>query len=139
RTAWVCAGIAFVAAWLLLRGRLGRTLRAVRDSEVAAASSGVYAGLYKLLAWGWSAAYAGVAGSLLAIWAGSATPGSYPFTLSLLLLVGLVVSGLGSPWGLVVGALLVEFLPIEAQRISKSAPGVVQGAILVLAMLVLPG
>jgi branched-chain amino acid transport system permease protein len=139
RTAWICAGIAFVVAWLLLRGRFGRTFRAVRDSEVAAASSGVFGGLYKTAAWGWSAAYAGVAGSLLAIWAGFANPGSYPFTLSLLLLVGLVVGGMGSLWGLVVGALLVEFLPIEAQRISKSAPGVVQGAVLIAAMLLLPG
>jgi branched-chain amino acid transport system permease protein len=139
RTGWICAGIAFVASWLVLRGRVGRTFRAVRDSEIAAASSGVHAGLYKTLAWGWSAAFAGVAGSLLAIWAGFANPGSYPFTLSLLLLVGLVVGGMGSPWGLVVGALLVEFLPTEAQRISKNAPGVVQGAVLVLAMLLLPG
>ena len=53
------------AAWLLLRGRFGRSLRAVRDSELAAASSGVNLARYKTLAFGISAFYAGVAGSLL--------------------------------------------------------------------------
>ncbi len=64
---WSCAAIAFVAAWLLLRGRIGRAFRAVRDSELAAASSGVSLPIYKTLAFGVSAAFAGVAGSLLVI------------------------------------------------------------------------
>ena len=64
---WSCAAIAFVAAWLLLRGRVGRAFRAVRDSELAAASSGVSLPIYKTLAFGISAAFAGVAGSLLVI------------------------------------------------------------------------
>ena len=59
---WSCAAIAFVAAWLLLRGRIGRAFRAVRDSELAAVSSGVSLPIYKTLAFGVSAAFAGVAG-----------------------------------------------------------------------------
>jgi branched-chain amino acid transport system permease protein len=43
---WSCAGIAFVLAWLILRGRTGRAFRAVRDSELAAASSGVSLPIY---------------------------------------------------------------------------------------------
>ena len=54
-------------AWLLLRGRTGRAFRAVRDSELAAASSGVSLPIYKTLAFGISAAYAGVAGSLFVL------------------------------------------------------------------------
>ena len=57
----------FVAAWLLLRGRIGRAFRAIRDSEVAAASSGVSLPIYKTLAFGVSAAFAGVAGSLFVL------------------------------------------------------------------------
>ena len=54
-------------AWLILRGRLGRAFRAVRDSEVAAASSGSTSPRYKTLAFAIGGVYAGVAGSLLAI------------------------------------------------------------------------
>jgi len=139
--AWTASAILFVLAWLILRGRVGRAFRAVRDSEIAAASSGVNLAVYKTLAFGISAAYAGVAGSLLAIWAGFANPGDYPFTLSLLLLVGLVVGGMGSLWGLVVGAIFIEVLKVEAQRIpviGDQAPGLIQGVALILVMLLLP-
>jgi branched-chain amino acid transport system permease protein len=49
---WAIAGLMFVLAWLLLRGRTGRAFRAVRDSEVAAASSGVTPAVYKTIAFG---------------------------------------------------------------------------------------
>jgi len=49
---WTSAAIMFVLAWLLLRGRIGRAFRAVRDSPVAAASSGVALPIYKTLAFG---------------------------------------------------------------------------------------
>jgi len=57
---WSIALVGYVVAWLLLRGRAGRALRAVRDSETAAQSSGVSLPRYKTLAFGVSAAYAGV-------------------------------------------------------------------------------
>jgi branched-chain amino acid transport system permease protein len=63
----VWAGILFVVAWLLVRGRVGRAWRAIRDGEIAAVSSGVSPAVYKTLAFGISAAYAGVAGALFAI------------------------------------------------------------------------
>lgn len=149
RLGWICAGILFVVAWLVLRARVGRTFLAIRDSEVAAASSGVPAGRYKALAWAWSGAYGGVAGSLLVILAGFANPAEFAFTLSLILLVGLVVSGFASVWGLVLGALFVEFLPSivssavahlpVGDRLAKSGLGVVEGAVLILVMFLLPG
>ncbi len=71
---WTVALVGYVIAWLLLRGRTGRALRAVRDSESAAQSSGVSLRSYKTLAFGVSAAYAGVAGSLFAIATTSSTP-----------------------------------------------------------------
>ena len=52
---WACAAVMFALAWLVLRGRTGRAFRAVRDSEVAAASSGVSLVVYKTLAFGVSA------------------------------------------------------------------------------------
>jgi branched-chain amino acid transport system permease protein len=140
---WACAGIAFAGAWLILRGRTGRAFRAVRDSELAAASSGVSLPIYKTLAFGISAAYAGVAGSLFVLVTnGFAQPNEFGVLLSLQILIGAAVAGLGSLWGVLAGAAFVGLLP----TISASAPlvgsnhgqDVVFGLIVILIMLVLP-
>ena len=135
---WIVALIGLAAAWLLLRGKIGRAFRALRDSEVAAASSGVSLAVYKTLAFGVSAFYAGIAGSLLAITVGFVNPDTYPVTLSIFLVVGTVASGLGSLWGIAFGAALIEFLPVHAQDISRSAPDVFFGAVLIAVMILLP-
>jgi branched-chain amino acid transport system permease protein len=135
---WSIAGVLFVVAWALLRGRTGRAFRAVRDSEVAAVSSGISLSTYKTLAFGVSAFYAGVAGSLYAIAAGFVNPDTFPISLSILLLAGAVVGGLGSLWGVIVGALFIQFLPDYAQEISNQAPSVVYGVILILVLFVAP-
>ena len=98
---WSIALVGYVVAWLLLRGRSGRALRAVRDSETAAQSSGVSLARYKTLAFGVSAAYAGAAGALFAIATTFVNPDTFPVALSILLLVGVVVGGLGSLVGLI--------------------------------------
>ncbi len=140
---WSCAAIAFVAAWLLLRGRIGRAFRAVRDSEVAAASSGVSLPIYKTFAFGVSAAFAGVAGSLFVLATnGFAQPNEFGVLLSLKILIGAAVAGLGSLWGVPIGALFVGLLP----QISASVPfvgpahgqDVVFGLVVILVMLLLP-
>jgi branched-chain amino acid transport system permease protein len=154
---WTIALVLFGVAWLLLRGRFGRTLRAVRDSELAAASSGVNLARYKTLAFGISAFYAGVAGSLLALATTFVNPDTFPITLSIFLLVGVVVGGLGSLWPLVFGAIFIHFMQIEwAQRVeaiipnwfpvlgdidtdAAGAPAVAFGVILILIMLAFPG
>ncbi len=137
---WSIALVGYVVAWLLLRGRSGRAFRAVRDSETAAQSSGVSLARYKTLAFGVSAAYAGVAGSLFAIATTYVDPDTFPIALSILLLVGVVVGGLGSLAGLVAGAVFIQFLPSWSQEVSKSpgAPSVVSGALLIALMFVLP-
>ena len=137
---WTVALVLYVVAWLLLRGRTGRAFRAVRDSETAALSSGVSLARYKTLAFGVSAAYAGVAGSLFAIATTYVNPDTFPVQLSIFLLVGVVVGGLGSLTGLIAGAIFIEFLPLWAQDVSKSpgAPGVIYGAILIGVIFLLP-
>ncbi len=139
--AWTLALIGYVAAWLILRGRTGRAFRAVRDSETAAVSSGVSLTRVKVTAFGISAAYAGAAGALFAIATTFVNPDTFPVALSIFLLVGVVVSGLGSLTGLIVGAVFIQFMPLWAQSISKKpgAPAVVYGAILILLVLALPG
>jgi len=142
--AWAAAAVLFVLAWLILRGRVGRAFRAVRDSEIAAVASGVEIGVYKTLGFGISAAFCGVAGAVYIMAAnGFAQPGDFGVVLSLELLIGAAVAGLGSLWGILVGAALVGLLP----KISASVPyigqehgrDVVYGLLVVLVMLVLPG
>jgi branched-chain amino acid transport system permease protein len=140
---WSCAGIAFAAAWLLLRGRIGRAFRAVRDSELAAVSSGVSLPIYKTLAFGVSAAFAGVAGSLLVLVTNSyAQPGEFGVLLSLQILIGAAVAGLGSLWGVLLGAVFIGLLPSVAPDVpligSAHGQDVVFGLIVVLIMLLLP-
>ena len=137
---WTVALIGYVLAWLLLRGRMGLALRAVRDSETAAQSSGVSLPRYKTLAFGVSAAYAGAAGALFAIATTFVNPDTFPVALSILLLVGVVIGGLGSLVGLVAGAIFIQFLPDWSQQVSQSpgAPSVVSGAVLIALMFVLP-
>jgi branched-chain amino acid transport system permease protein len=112
---WSIALPAFVVAWLIVRGRTGRALRAVRDSETAAVSSGISLARYKTLAFGVSAAYAGLAGGLFAIANTFVNPDTFPVALSIFLLIGIVVGGLGGLAGLVFGAIFVYFLPLWAQ------------------------
>jgi branched-chain amino acid transport system permease protein len=138
---WTIALVGYVLAWLLLRGRTGRAFRAVRDSETAAMSAGVSLARYKTLAFAVSAAYCGIAGALFAIATTFVNPDTFPIALSIFLLVGAVVGGLGSLVGVIAGAVLIQFLPIWAQEVSKSpgAPAVVYGAVLILLMFLLPG
>jgi branched-chain amino acid transport system permease protein len=142
--AWAASAILFVLAWLILRGRAGRAFRAVRDSEIAAVASGIELPVYKTLAFGISAAYAGVAGSLFVLANnGFAAPDEFGIVLSLQILIGAAVAGLGSLWGVLAGAAFVGLLP----SISSSVPvigsahgrDVVFGAAVILVMLLLPG
>ncbi|HEY2940670.1 MAG TPA: branched-chain amino acid ABC transporter permease, partial [Gaiellaceae bacterium] len=93
---WAIGLVGLALAWLIVRGRLGRTFRAVRDSEVAAVSAGVNLAATKTLAFALSGVYAGVAGSLLAIQKELVSPLTFTFLLSITLLVGAVVGGLGA-------------------------------------------
>jgi len=138
RLSWTCAAILLAVAWLVLRGRAGRSLRALRDSEVAAVAMGVNSPLYKTGAFALSAFYAGVAGSLLAIVTGFVNPDSFPPTLSLYLFVGFVIGGLGSLWFSIVGAFFLQYVDTLAQHVSKQAgPDFLKGLLLILAMLAL--
>jgi branched-chain amino acid transport system permease protein len=151
---WPIAGALLVASWLLLRGRFGRALRTIRESEIAAVSAGINVPLYKTIAFGISAAYAGIAGSLYALAVAYVNPDTFPIDLSILLLTGVVVGGLGSLTGVVFGALFVEYVRIYAPNIldwvqkviptdleskAAGAPAVVYGVVLMLVLFALPG
>ena len=142
--AWTASAILFVLAWLILRGRVGRAFRAVRDSEIAAVASGIELPVYKTLSFGISAAYAGVAGSLFVLATnGFAAPDEFGIALSLQLLIGAAVAGLGSLWGILAGAAFVGLLPSVSSNVpvigSAHGRDVVFGSAVIFVMLLLPG
>jgi branched-chain amino acid transport system permease protein len=136
---WALLGVLFAVSWFVLRGRVGRSLRALRDSETAAVAFGVNPQVYKTLAFAWSAAFAGIAGGILAIATAYVSPDSYGFALSLTLIIGAVLGGLDLLWGALLGGFLIEFLPLWAQKINAAAPSLVYGIALIVVMIVLPG
>ncbi|MPZ80334.1 MAG: branched-chain amino acid ABC transporter permease [Actinophytocola sp.] len=108
---WLCLIVTFVLLANLARGRVGRTWRAVRDNEVAAELAGIDLGRARVLAFVVSAACAGLAGGLLALSARIAAPSGFTLTLSLLLLSAIVLGGLGTLTGALLGAAMLTFVP----------------------------
>jgi branched-chain amino acid transport system permease protein len=150
--ALVCGIAAIVVLWVLAnlsRSRVGRSLRAVRDDEVAASLSGLSVPRLQVLAFIISAACAGVGGGLLAVKSFDAGPGAFGLAVSLGLLAAVVFGGLGSLTGAVIGSALITLLPIWSQsltdalsihsdKISNNLPLMVYGVVLAVVMLVIP-
>ncbi|HEY9521669.1 MAG TPA: branched-chain amino acid ABC transporter permease, partial [Thermopolyspora sp.] len=106
----------------VIASRAGRGLRALATSEVAAESSGVPVGRYKLVVFTLSAAFAGLAGGIYAFYTGYVAPGSFPVLLSIEFVVMAVVGGLGTIWGAVVGAAVITLL-LQLLNVIGTAPG----------------
>ncbi len=113
----VCAAVILAAALCvrLSRSRIGRAWVAIREDELAAACAGIPVLRFKLLAQGCGGAIAGVAGAIFAAKQGTITPDSFDFILSVMILSMVVLGGLGSIRGAIIGALLLGILP-EALR-----------------------
>jgi branched-chain amino acid transport system permease protein len=150
--AWLAAIGALVTLVLLAnldRSRVGRSWRALRDDEVAAALAGLNVAWLRTLAFVVSSACAGIGGSLLAVVTGTVSPGGYTLALSILLLTAAVLGGLGSLPGAIWGASLVLVLVQTylqnvaishglASSTSASIAVIAYGVVLVLVMLVFP-
>ena len=93
----------------------------------------------KVVTFAISAGYAGVGGALYMMIYGYISPDQSALALSVSLLTGIVVGGLGTIAGAVIGGLFVQFLPYYSNEISQSAPGVVYGVIIILVMILAPG
>jgi branched-chain amino acid transport system permease protein len=154
--AWLALAAALLTMFLLanlVRGRFGRTLRAVRDDEVAARLAGISVARTQVLAFVVSAACAGLGGGMFAVLAQSVSPGAFALTLSLNLLLAVVVGGLGSLAGAVWGSLLLVALPYLTdqltsglalsptlqQRLAGNLPLALFGLLLIVMMIAAPG
>ncbi|MGC2413229.1 MAG: branched-chain amino acid ABC transporter permease [Stellaceae bacterium] len=128
----------FWAATNLIRSRTGRAIMAIRDHPIAAAAMGINTSLYKTLTFGVSALYTGVAGALGALAVAFVAPDSFTIFLSISLLVGLVIGGVGSITGCIFGGLFVLYVPNIAESISTGLAGAIYGVILLVVVFVMP-
>jgi branched-chain amino acid transport system permease protein len=133
------AVVMFVIAHNLLKSGSGRAMRAIRDHAMAAEAMGVDNRHYKSMTFGVSAAYTGVGGALSAIAVQFVSPDSFTLFLSISLLVGIVVGGVGTLWGAFFGALFIVFVPNLAEKVSKAAPWAIYGVVLIAIMFAMPG
>jgi branched-chain amino acid transport system permease protein len=149
--AWIaCAGalVVLFAMYNLVHSGVGRAFRAVRDDEIAASLAGLRVGRVRAVAFVVSAACAGLGGGLLTVVLQLAAPGAFQLQLSLALLTGVVLGGLGSLLGAVWGAAVLVMLPSWTNDIANSfslstnvsanLPLAIYGLVLIVAMLVWP-
>jgi branched-chain amino acid transport system permease protein len=111
---WITGGVTVVGAWLasnILASSAGRAMRALQDSETAAHVAGIDVARVKLIAFVISAVYASIAGSCFAFSAGLITPEKAGFLYSVELVTMVVIGGMGSILGSVVGAAVLIILP----------------------------
>ena len=137
--------VAFVLVRNVVRSRPGRAMVAIRDNEIAAEVMGVRLSAYKVLVFGISAALAGLGGGLLVFNTNYVSANSFTIELSILILVMVVLGGVATTWGPVIGAVLVVYIPewlpkdIPLLDVEGSALGpVLFAAVLILLMAVAP-
>jgi len=138
------AVIMTVLAWNLMRSRVGRAFIALRDSEIGAQQMGVNVALYKTLAFGLSALYAGVGGGLFAYQQQFVSPESFGVFQSIQLLVAVVIGGLASILGSILAAAFFTFQVGVIGRLTEVIPAVDRlrwafyGVLLIVMMVSLP-
>jgi branched-chain amino acid transport system permease protein len=121
----------------LLRSRFGRAFMAIKDNELAAAAMGIRTDRYIVLTFAWGGAVVGIGGSMFAISVGHLSPVSFDLTELVLQFAIIMVGGLGSLAGSIIGAAVITVLP----QIFISFPGfeeLVFGLLIILIILFLP-
>jgi branched-chain amino acid transport system permease protein len=121
----------------LLNSRVGRALRAIHGSEVAANSLGINTASYKVKVFVLSAMYASVSGSLYAHYITFISPSTYDFYYSIQVVTMVIVGGMGSLWGSLLGAAVLTSIS-EALHIAKQYHIIAYGVFLCLVLIFLP-
>jgi len=135
---WVFTLAVMLLSINLSQSRIGRALRAIHDSEVAARVMGVNARILKVQIFAVSAVISAVAGSLYAHIMTFIAPASFGFNFSVELLTMIVIGGLGSIYGSFLGAAILTMLP-EFLRVFQDFDIVIYGLMLILMTMYMPG
>jgi branched-chain amino acid transport system permease protein len=136
--AWLLSGIVMLLILNLVAGRIGRGLRAISGSEIAAGALGIDTFRFKVAAFSLSAGFAGLAGAMYAHFNMYASPETFSFFTSVLLVVMVALGGWGSFWGPVFGALIYTAMP-ELLRKFHDAELFLFGLCMIVVLLYLPG
>ena len=140
-TAWYDVALAVgVTLYVLLRlahSRVGRTMTAISQDELATELMGLNVGAYKLFSFALGAALAGLAGGLNAHFTFFISPNEYGFERGVEILTMGVLGGAGSPWGALIGALLITLLPEMLRGLGHYRP-LLNGIILIVIILYSP-
>lgn len=146
----VVAGVMFLVMANLFHSRTGRAMRLVRDNDVAAELMGINLPLTRTLAFVIAAAFAGLGGALYTIINATVTPSTFPLTLSITLLTLMVLGGIGTLSGAVIGGIIYSFSANlvdhinaltgvnPASNLGANMQGIIFGALLILTMLFAP-
>ena len=134
-------GVLAAASWVianLMAGRSGRAFEASRDHDLAAAAQGIDVIHVRAVASGAAGACLALAGCLSALLFGFVGPGSYNFALSIQMLFGLVVGGMKSITGAILGGLILEFLPAIVASWGKGLSALLYAGLMIAAIVVMP-
>lgn len=121
-----------------MQGRTGRALIAIRDHEAVAETLGVRASRTKTTTFAISAAYAGVGGVLYTYVVQFVGPDSFGLPLAIAFISMIVVGGLATISGAVIGAFFIQFVPTLTADVNQATAGVTYGVVLILFMFVMP-
>ena len=133
----VIAVLVIAATALMARSRLGRSMSAIRESEPVALASGIRVRGVKITAFAISAVYAGIAGGMFTLFQSFIHPDSLGFDLIVLVLTMVVVGGLGSLPGVILGVVLLGLMP-EVLRNLREWQELIYGLILIFAVIFMP-
>ena len=134
---WVIALAVLIISNNIVKSRVGRALRAIHTSEIAASSIGIDIRRYKLIVFVISAMLASIAGSLFAHVMNFISPSSFGFNVSIVLVTMVVVGGMASIWGSIFGASVLTLLPMSLSFFEEFDI-IIYGAILMIIMIVMP-
>lgn len=109
-----------VAAINLMKTRVGRAFVAIRDSEIAAEAMGINVSWFKTLSFAVSAFYTGIGGAFMAFALEHVSAGTFNLILSVTFLAMIIVGGLGSVMGSILGAALLTYLQIKLQVVQEA-------------------
>ena len=115
---FICVVITCFLIHAMLKSRHGRAVLAIRDNEIAAESCGIQTTYYKVMAFAFSAAFAGMAGGLYACYIGVLNPSTFGFMKSIEILVMVVLGGMGSIRGSIIATIILRALPEVLRQVA---------------------
>lgn len=140
----------FVLARNIIQSNTGRSFKALMDSEVSASTSGINVAKYKIIAFAISSFYAGIGGALYGQYQSFISPENFNIMLSIDFIVMIVIGGMGTVYGAIIGTAFVRFLPEILQTVKTLFPeflkdevvflfySVIYGLIMLLFLLYIP-